>query len=139
SGARTTIDCREPALARSGHRADPPMSRHHSQREATGPRALPGDRAFAYAGAVHGAVAQSATIAHAPAKALDRRAPDHRNVAIAVAGFLDMGERREGVMETLHAHLVCDQHVVDLAARRFGHDRILIIERMPIRVAHEQE
>ena len=42
-------------------------------------------------------------------------------------------------MEALHQHLLRHQHVVDLAARRLRHHRILIVERMPAGIAHEQE
>src|SRR5260370_7883668 len=46
----------------------------------------------------------------------DRRIPGHRDFAVARSVLLDIGERREWVVETLQQHLFRHQHVVDLAA-----------------------
>src|SRR5262249_60526691 len=46
----------------------------------------------------------------------DRRIPGHRNLAIARPILLDIGERREWIVEALQQHLFRHQHVVDLAA-----------------------
>jgi hypothetical protein len=76
---------------------------------------------------------------HSRPEQLDRRIPGDRNLPIAGCGLFDMCKRRERVVKPLHQHLLGYQHVVDLTARGFGLQRIVIGGGMPAGVAHKQK
>src|SRR5258707_3189917 len=60
----------------------------------------------------------------------DRRIPGHRDFAVARSVLLDIGERREWVVETLQQHLFRHQHVVDLAAGFLLPHLNLVVEKV---------
>src|SRR5258708_16997967 len=71
-------------------------------------------------------------------RVVDVGIPRHQDFAIAARGLFDVGESGERVMEALNQHLFGHEHVVDLSARGFGHDRVLIDRCMPTRICDEQ-
>src|SRR3984957_15237460 len=72
-------------------------------------------------------------------RALEARIPYGWGFPVAVRRLLDMGDRGEWIVEALHRDLLRRQHVVDLAARRLGLDRLVVVEGVPAGMAGEQE
>ena len=69
----------------------------------------------------------------------DRRIPDDRNFAIAGTVFLNVCERGKRVVEPLDPQFFHPQHVIDLTTGSLRLRAVLIVEGMPIGMAHEQK